>query len=116
LATILREYVARKKELPGIRSDKDIAPWPSLPNLRPGATSLSSNGGDYVTARRLLLSRFAVPWLLELHELDTAFKTLREPSSLDCQIMSYLCDIQRFRLYIHSLDGTCIPVGTGQSA
>jgi hypothetical protein len=72
LATILREFVTRKKELPGIRSDKDVSPWPSLPNLRPGATSLSSNGGDYVTARHLLLSRFAVPWLLELHELDSA--------------------------------------------
>lgn len=72
MATILREFVTRKKELPGIRSDKDILPWPSLPNLRPGATSHSSNGGDYVTARHLLLSRFAVPWLLELHELDSA--------------------------------------------
>ena len=71
MATILREFVTRK-ELPGIRSDKDIPPWPSLPNLRPGATNLSSNGGDYVTARHLLLSRFAVPWLLELHELDSA--------------------------------------------
>ena len=72
MATILREFVSRKKELPGIRSDKDIPPWPSLPNLRPGASNLSSNGGDYVTARHLLLSRFAVPWLLELHELNSA--------------------------------------------
>lgn len=55
-----------------MRSDKDIPPWPSFPNFHPGANSLSSNGGDYVTARHLLLSRFAVPWLLELHELDSA--------------------------------------------
>ena len=72
MATILREFVARKKQLPGIRSNKDIPSWPSLPDLLPGATSLSSNGGDYVTTRRSLLSRFAAPWLLELHELDSA--------------------------------------------
>lgn len=71
MATILREFVARKKALPGVRSDKDT-PWPSLPNFRPGANNLSSNGGDYVTDRHLLLSRFAAPWLLELHELDSA--------------------------------------------
>ena len=71
LATILREFVGKKKQLPGIRSDNDIPPWP-LPDLRPGASGLSSNGGDYVTARHALLSRFAVPWLLEVHELDPA--------------------------------------------
>lgn len=70
MATILREFVARKKRLPGIRSDKDILSWPSLPDFRSGA-SLSSNGGDYVAARHALLSRFAAPWLLELHELDS---------------------------------------------
>ena len=72
MATILREFVARKKQLPGIRSDKDIPLWPSLPDSRPGTTSLSSNGGDYVAARHSLLSRFAAPWLSELHELDPA--------------------------------------------
>jgi hypothetical protein len=71
LATILREFVSRKKQLPGVRSDKDILPWPSLPDFRSGASNLSSNGGDYVTARHSLLSRFAAPWLLELHELDS---------------------------------------------
>jgi len=71
LATVLREFVAKKKQLPGVRSDTDIFAWPSLPDFRPGATSLSSNGGDYVTARHSLLSRFAAPWLLELHELDS---------------------------------------------
>lgn len=29
-----------------------------------------NNGGDYVAARRALLSRYVVPWLLALHNLD----------------------------------------------
>jgi hypothetical protein len=70
LATILREFVAKKKRLPGIRSDKDIPTWPSLPDFRPRPTSNSSHGGDYVSARHSLCSRFAVPWLLKLHEVD----------------------------------------------
>jgi hypothetical protein len=31
-----------------------------------------SNGGDYVAARKGLLNRYAVKWLLELHDQDPA--------------------------------------------
>ncbi|KAF8163325.1 hypothetical protein B0H34DRAFT_805778 [Crassisporium funariophilum] len=69
LATILREFVAKKRRLPGVQTDRGWLPWPPSHDFRPGAAGVSSNGGDYVAARRSLLSRFAIPWLLELHNL-----------------------------------------------
>ncbi|KAF9482782.1 hypothetical protein BDN70DRAFT_800871 [Pholiota conissans] len=71
LATILREFVAKQRNLPGVRSD--LQPWPSSLGARSGSNNLASNGGDFVSARRALLSRFAFPWLSELHELDPIF-------------------------------------------
>ncbi|KAF8964709.1 hypothetical protein BDZ97DRAFT_1815206 [Flammula alnicola] len=73
LAIILREFVAKQKRLPGVRSDRNAQPWPSPLDDRPGPINLASNGGDFVAARRSLLSRFALPWLLELHDLDPQF-------------------------------------------
>ena len=63
--------------------------------------------------RLLMISSFLKTQLTGFD--TTAFKTLREPSSFDYQIMPYFCNIQRLRLDIHSLDGTCIPGGAGQS-
>ncbi|KAI0797914.1 hypothetical protein C8Q75DRAFT_845203 [Abortiporus biennis] len=71
LATILRDYVARGRNLPGVRSGVDIQPWPTHAKSRPTATS-ASNGGDYVASRRFLLSRYAAPWLLATHDHDVA--------------------------------------------
>jgi hypothetical protein len=57
--------------LPGVRSGHDPVSWPSAQISRPTPLSSVNNGGDYVAARRALLSRYAIPWLLALHDQDT---------------------------------------------
>ncbi|KAF5315600.1 hypothetical protein D9611_004713 [Ephemerocybe angulata] len=54
LATILRDYVAKQKPLPGVRTTGDMPPWPFAHPAR----------------SMTLLSRYAVPWLLSLHDQD----------------------------------------------
>ena len=71
MATILRDYLAKQKHLPGVRSGDDPLAWPSAHISRPIPLSSVNNGGDYVAARRALLSRYAMPWLLALHDQDT---------------------------------------------
>ena len=73
LAIILREYVAKQKNLPGVRTHEYAEPWPSSSTARSAPSGSANNGGDFVSARRSLLSRFALPWLLELHSFDPAF-------------------------------------------
>jgi hypothetical protein len=68
LATILRDYIAKQKPLPGVRQNSDTAPWPAtriVRNTPDGAAA--GNGRDYVQARRALIARYAEPWLLSLH-------------------------------------------------
>lgn len=69
LAVILRDYVARGRILPGVRSGEPHA-WPFQVQFRPSTTPVASNGGDYVASRRALLTRYAAPWMLALHDLD----------------------------------------------
>lgn len=77
LATILRDFVARGKSLPGVRAGLEIQPWPTATNNRPNVANTASNGGDYVASRRLLLSRYATPWMLAFHDRDiTAYASL----------------------------------------
>jgi hypothetical protein len=51
------------------------------------SSNFSGKGGEFVVARRSILSRFALPWLLELHDLDPilydriAFETCLEVSN-----------------------------------
>ncbi|KAJ7452375.1 hypothetical protein B0H11DRAFT_2327847, partial [Mycena galericulata] len=71
LATILRDYLAKHRTLPGIRTAEDHLSWPSLQSSRLAASSVN-NGGDYVASRRALLNRYAVKWLLEMHDQDPA--------------------------------------------
>ncbi|KAK0210802.1 hypothetical protein DFS33DRAFT_1251098 [Desarmillaria ectypa] len=70
LATILRDYVAKQQNLPGVRMVDDADPWPEVRTLRHVPPGSVHNGGDYVTARRSLLSHYAIPWLLALHNED----------------------------------------------
>jgi len=76
--------VPKQRTLPGVRTERNIQSWPYQSEARPGPSSLASNGGDFVAARRSLLSRFAAPWLLEFHDLypelysQTAFETCLE--------------------------------------
>ncbi|KAF7793229.1 hypothetical protein EIP86_004339 [Pleurotus ostreatoroseus] len=67
LAVILRSYVARGRELPGVRTG-DFLPWPPQAQDRPTATGAPGNGGDYVATRRSLLSRYVASWMLALHD------------------------------------------------
>ncbi|KAF9075268.1 hypothetical protein BDP27DRAFT_1315801 [Rhodocollybia butyracea] len=66
LASILRDYLAKQRVLPGVRSAADPLPWPPVPHGR----SASSSSGDYLASRRALCSRYAIPWLLALHHLN----------------------------------------------
>ncbi|CDO71214.1 hypothetical protein BN946_scf184863.g9 [Trametes cinnabarina] len=68
LATMLRDYVARGLNLPGVRSGTDAQPWPSSTYSRLTAASSANNGGDYVAGRRALANRYATRWLLALHD------------------------------------------------
>ncbi|KAI0831397.1 hypothetical protein BC628DRAFT_1312212 [Trametes gibbosa] len=68
LAMMLRDYVARGLNLPGVRSGVDLQPWPSASQSRPTAASSANNGGDYVAGRRALSNRYAARWLLALHD------------------------------------------------
>ena len=70
LATILRDFVARNRMLPGVRTGLDNQPWPNSSHSRPVATNSSSNGGDYVATRRALAQRYVAPWLLAFHDRD----------------------------------------------
>jgi len=45
--------------------------WPPHLDGRLNSANPSSNGGDFVVARRLIISRYASPWLLEFHNLDS---------------------------------------------
>ena len=55
-----------------MRNVRNAPVWPYRFDNRPGPSSnLTSNGGDFVVARRALLSRYAIPWLSELHDLDS---------------------------------------------
>ncbi|KAJ7172444.1 hypothetical protein C8R46DRAFT_149097 [Mycena filopes] len=72
LATILRDYLAKQRTLPGIRTASDPLSWPSAASSRLGAGGSVNNGGDYVASRRALLNRYAVKWLSEMHHQDPA--------------------------------------------
>ncbi|KAF8654221.1 hypothetical protein AX16_003745 [Volvariella volvacea WC 439] len=70
LATILRDYVAKQRVLPGVRASHEASSWPSGSNARHGLAGSVNNGGDYVSARRTLLLRYVAPWLQQLHDQD----------------------------------------------
>lgn len=70
LATILRDYVAKQKPLPGVRKTGDLPPWPFAHSARGMTDVHSSNGRDYMSVRTALLTRYAIPWLLSLHDQD----------------------------------------------
>lgn len=50
-----------------------MPPWPFAHPVR--GDSQPSNGRDYMTARTVLLTRYALSWLLSLHDLDEAVYT-----------------------------------------
>ncbi len=54
--------------MPGMRTP-GYEVWPLRP-LGKYTPNYKGNAGDFVLARRSILDRFALPWLLELHDLD----------------------------------------------
>ncbi|KAG1756739.1 uncharacterized protein EDB91DRAFT_1332497 [Suillus paluster] len=70
LAKILRDFIPKGISLPGVRSASDTPVWPTAHDARRAPSSSVNNGGDYVAARRSLLSRYAAGWLLALHDQD----------------------------------------------
>ncbi|KAG1772712.1 hypothetical protein EDD22DRAFT_947279 [Suillus occidentalis] len=70
LANILRDFIPQGINLPGMRSGSDAPVWPTTHDARRAPSSSVNNGGDYVAARRSLLSRYATRWLLALHDQD----------------------------------------------
>ncbi|KAJ7219313.1 hypothetical protein GGX14DRAFT_435653 [Mycena pura] len=72
LATILRDYVAKQKTLPGIRPASEQLAWPSATSSRLAPANPLHNGGDYVASRRALQNRYAAKWLSEMHDQDPA--------------------------------------------
>ncbi|KAF8212196.1 hypothetical protein K438DRAFT_1230880 [Mycena galopus ATCC 62051] len=72
LATILRDYLAKQRSLPGVRAGSDPPSWPSAQSSRLAPASSANNGGDYVASRRALQNRYAVKWLSEMHDQDPA--------------------------------------------
>ncbi|TFK54850.1 hypothetical protein OE88DRAFT_1674178 [Heliocybe sulcata] len=70
LASILRDYVAHSRPIPGIRSRLEMQSWPSGQGLRHTPPTSTNNGGDYVACRRALLHHYGARWLLALHNLD----------------------------------------------
>ncbi|KAG2034905.1 hypothetical protein BDR03DRAFT_900655 [Suillus americanus] len=70
LAKILRDFIPQAIDLPGVRSGSDASVWPTTYDARRAPSSSVNNGGDYIAARRSLLSRYAARWLLALHDQD----------------------------------------------
>ncbi|KZT09437.1 uncharacterized protein LAESUDRAFT_741739 [Laetiporus sulphureus 93-53] len=70
LAIILRDYVAKGRSLPGVRSGTDVQSWPSHMQPRAKAANAANNGGDYIASRRALLTLYASRWMYALHSLN----------------------------------------------
>ncbi|KAJ7449837.1 hypothetical protein FB451DRAFT_1286715 [Mycena latifolia] len=113
LATILRDYLANQKTLPGIRTASDPIPWPSSQSSRLAPANSVNNGGDYVASRRALLARYAVKWLSEMHDEDPAlYGTLiyeicveaSQEGSLDVDILNLLSHEQQKRRHAELCD------------
>lgn len=63
---ILRERVAKRRDLPGVPHGSEDTSWP-----RAGLPSSSANNGkDYLDYRHALRSRYACRWLNALHARD----------------------------------------------
>lgn len=54
--------MAQRLPLPGVRDASKRGPWPKV-SLSKAVSTSGVNGGDYVTTRRALLSRYVLPWL-----------------------------------------------------
>ncbi|KAF8326124.1 uncharacterized protein EI90DRAFT_3071593 [Cantharellus anzutake] len=70
LIRVATEFASQKRPLPGVLPASTAHLWPPLPVSRPETLNSSTSGGEYVSARRVLLNRYIVPWMRALHALD----------------------------------------------
>ncbi|KIY43409.1 hypothetical protein FISHEDRAFT_10379, partial [Fistulina hepatica ATCC 64428] len=71
LASSLLEYMQTYQVLPGVRTGENLdRPWPPMRDSRPTDPGNKVNVGDYIAFRRHVLQRYAVPWLMYLHDQD----------------------------------------------
>lgn len=64
---MLHEFIAKQKDVPGVPSPADSRSWPNVLPSRSLSSGSINNGNDYVTCRRILLSKYAARWLFALH-------------------------------------------------
>jgi hypothetical protein len=100
VASILRDFVAKQEILPGVPLSNKTVVWPERPILRP-ATSSNTNGGDYVSFRRALQTRYSAVWLMFLHDQDPA---------LYAEVLYDACvDFEKVQSLDFSADGVTSP-------
>lgn len=75
LVVVARDYVARNVHLPGVRTASETPSWPFTSTNRYNSKTTVNSGGEYVSCRKQLLTRHAIPWLASVHELDTTLYT-----------------------------------------
>lgn len=59
-----------RKPLPGVRSRSEKLPWPESSASRGIDASSGISTAEYTTTRRSITNRYALPWLLRVHELN----------------------------------------------
>ena len=87
----------------------ELQPWPTQTQIRPAAAGAPSNGGDYVATRRALLTGYAAPWMLALHDQDitsyatTVYDLLAEHAEEQAYWdSSFLGDLQEHEVVVSS--------------
>lgn len=73
LLQIVRDYVAVGEPLPGVKSRSQPKTWPSILTASENVGGVSGSGAtDYTATRRVIIERYANPWLHQLHDLNRA--------------------------------------------
>lgn len=68
LLLVVRDYISSREPSPGVRLRLagQKVPWPDLGQL--GSTGSGAGTAEYTLTRRSLVLRYAMPWLLKVHE------------------------------------------------
>lgn len=68
LLLVIRDFGSLREQLPGVRSEGQRLPWPEPIPSKSGSSG--SGAIEYTSTRRALLLRYAMPWLLQVHDLQ----------------------------------------------
>ncbi|KAG8753658.1 hypothetical protein FRC14_005835, partial [Serendipita sp. 396] len=67
---VVRDFVSVKIPMPGVRPVGEKPAWPEpIYNAAPREGS-TGGAADYTTTRQKIATRFALPWLLQMHDLN----------------------------------------------